>query len=71
MTGQFGWVPPVLRDAGEDDGEVYVVGIRESVDPQSWSLLLMECDDADNADEDDDEQERDDGYRDLGRLSTL
>jgi hypothetical protein len=49
---QVGGVPPVLRDAGEDDGEVYVVGVRESTDPLSWSLLLMECED-DEDDEDD------------------
>jgi hypothetical protein len=62
--GQFGRVPPVLRDAGEDDGEVYVVGVRESTDPESWSLLLMECDDEDYEDDaagDDDEWVRDDG----------
>jgi hypothetical protein len=55
--GQPERVPPVLRDAGEDDGDVYVVGVRESADPQSWSLLLMECDDEFDADE----PERDDG----------
>ena len=60
--GQSGRVPQVLRDAGEDDGEVYVVGVRESIDPEAWSLLLMEFgDDEVDADEDDDEQERDDG----------
>ena len=35
-------VPTVLRDAGEDDGDVYVVGVRESADPMSWTLLFME-----------------------------
>jgi len=46
--GQVGRVPPVLRDAGEDDSEVYVIGVRESTDPQSWSLLLMEFDEDEN-----------------------
>jgi hypothetical protein len=60
--GQVGRVPPVLRDAGEDDSEAYVIGVRESTDPQSWSLLLMEFDDEDADDEEDaDELERDDG----------
>jgi hypothetical protein len=59
--GQFGRVPPVLRDAGDDDGDVYVVGVRESTDPQSWSLLLMECYDEDADNEDADELEQDDG----------
>jgi hypothetical protein len=53
-------MPPVLRDAGEDDSEVYVIGVRESTDPQSWSLLLMEFDEDDEEDADD-ELERDDG----------
>ncbi|MFC0527088.1 Imm10 family immunity protein [Phytohabitans kaempferiae] len=44
----MGWAPDVLRDAGEDDGDVYVVGVRESTDPGSWSLLFMECLDADD-----------------------
>ena len=35
--------PPVLRDAGEADDGVYVVGVRESTDPEAWSLLFMEC----------------------------
>ena len=37
------WVPAVLRDAGEDDADGYVVGVRETTDDDSWSLLLMEC----------------------------
>jgi hypothetical protein len=61
VNGQVGRVPPVLRDAGEDDGEVYVIGVRESTDPQSWSLLLMEFDDEDDEEDADDELERDDG----------
>ncbi|QSB16256.1 hypothetical protein JQS43_08170 [Natronosporangium hydrolyticum] len=39
-------VPRVLRDAGEDDSGGYVVGVRESTDPESWSMLFMECYDA-------------------------
>jgi hypothetical protein len=64
MSGDgYGRVPRVLRDAGEDDGEVYVVGVRESTDPEAWSLLLTEFDDEDDEDddEDDDYLERDDG----------
>jgi hypothetical protein len=46
------WVPDVLRDAGEDeDTSVYVVGVRESLDPDSWSLLFMECYDAEDEQE--------------------
>jgi hypothetical protein len=41
----------VLREAGEDDGDVYVVGVREAVDPESWSLLFMECYDAEDEQE--------------------
>ena len=37
------WVPDVLRDAGEDENDFgYVVGVRESLDPESWSLIFME-----------------------------
>ncbi|HKD28455.1 MAG TPA: Imm10 family immunity protein [Xanthobacteraceae bacterium] len=42
------WVPDVLRDAGEDDTNVYTVGVRESLDPESWSLMFMECYDAED-----------------------
>jgi hypothetical protein len=47
------WVPDVLRDAGEDedDNGVYVVGVRESLDPESWSLCFMECYDAEDEQE--------------------
>jgi hypothetical protein len=45
---QTGWAPPVLRDAGEDDGDVYVVGVRETTDPDAWSLLFMACYDPDD-----------------------
>jgi len=42
------WVPDVLRDAGEDDTSVYSVGLRESLDPECWSLIFMECYDAED-----------------------
>jgi hypothetical protein len=58
--GPVGRVPPILRDAGEDDSEGYVIGVRESTDPQSWSLLLIEFD-GDDEEYGDDELERDDG----------
>src|SRR6185436_4563776 len=58
--GQVGRVPPVLRDAGEDDSEVYVIGVRESTDPQSWSLLLMEFDEDENNENNEDEDDEDD-----------
>jgi hypothetical protein len=31
---------------GEDDSDGYVVGIRQTDAPDSWSLLFMECHDA-------------------------
>jgi len=43
------WVPDVLRDAGEDENENgYVVGVRESLDPESWSLMFMASNDAED-----------------------
>ncbi|NES16772.1 MULTISPECIES: Imm10 family immunity protein [Micromonospora] len=30
---------------GDDDSEGYVLGVRESTEPGSWSLLFMECGD--------------------------
>lgn len=46
------WVPTVLADAGEDDGEVYVLGLRHSAEEaQSWSLMFMECYDAEDEQE--------------------
>ncbi len=48
---QRGWAPAVVRDVGEDDSDVYVVGIRETADPDSWSLLFMECYDAEDPQE--------------------
>jgi hypothetical protein len=41
-------VPEVLGDAGEDDGDGYVLGVRESIDSTTWSLLFMECDEAED-----------------------
>ncbi|MDQ1305817.1 MAG: hypothetical protein QG671_1649 [Actinomycetota bacterium] len=39
----------VLLDAGEDDTDVYVLGLRQSVvDDESLSLLFLECDDAES-----------------------
>jgi Immunity protein 10 len=36
------WVPDVLRNAGEDENDNgYVVGVQESLDPESWSLMFM------------------------------
>jgi hypothetical protein len=55
----------VLRDAGEADDEVYLVGIRESTDPQAWSLLFMEC-----KAEDEEEQEVDLAWTPTASLST-
>src|ERR687895_263749 len=46
------WAPAVLRDAGEDDADVYVVGIRETTDEDSWSLLFIEFDEDEYEDED-------------------
>jgi Immunity protein 10 len=45
------WVPAVIRDVGEDDGEVYVIGLRETAAPDSWSLVFMECYDAEDPQE--------------------
>jgi hypothetical protein len=46
-----GWAPAVVSDVGEDDGDVYLVGIREAGTPDSWSLLFMECYDAEDPQE--------------------
>jgi hypothetical protein len=41
------WVPDVLRNAGEDENDHgYVVGVQESMDPESWSLMFMASNDA-------------------------
>jgi hypothetical protein len=42
------WAPDVLRDAGEDDTVVYTVGVRESLDSDCWSVIFMECYDAED-----------------------
>lgn len=45
-------VPPVLNHAAEDDTDLYVLGIRESAEEaESWSLLFMECTDAEDEQE--------------------
>lgn len=38
----------MLRDAGEDDDGDYLVGVRESTDAESWTLVFLECFDADH-----------------------
>jgi hypothetical protein len=48
---QRGWAPAVVSNVGEDDSDVYMVGIREADAPDSWSLLFMECYDADDPQE--------------------
>jgi len=46
------WVPVALEDAGEDDDEVYVLGLRQSAeDPESWSLTFMGCYDSEDEQE--------------------
>jgi hypothetical protein len=45
---QGGWAPVGVCDVGEDDSYGYVIGIRETDAPDSWSLLFMECQDADD-----------------------
>ena len=43
------WVPDVLRNAGEDENDNgYVVGVQESLDPESWSLMFMASNDAED-----------------------
>jgi Immunity protein 10 len=37
------WAPAVLGDVGEDDSEVYVLGLRETAEGDSWAVLFMEC----------------------------
>jgi hypothetical protein len=48
---QRGWAPAVVSDVGEDDSDVYMVGIRETDAPDSWSLLFIECNDAEDPQE--------------------
>jgi hypothetical protein len=40
--GQRGWAPPVIRDVGEDDGDVFIIAIREADAAGSWTLMFME-----------------------------
>jgi hypothetical protein len=49
--GQQGRAPAVVSDASEDDGDVYVVAIRETDAPDSWSLLFMACHDTEDPQE--------------------
>lgn len=49
--GQQGRAPAVVSDASEDDGDVYVVAIRETDAPSSWSLLFMACHDTEDPQE--------------------
>lgn len=49
--GHGRWAPAVLGDAGEDDSGCYVLGVRETTDACSWSLMFMECCDADDEQE--------------------
>ncbi len=41
----------VLRKVQDDDGDHYLIGLRESPEPTSWSIIFMESD-ADPDDED-------------------
>jgi hypothetical protein len=38
-------VTRTVRDVQEDDGDVYVLGLRESTLPGAWSLLFMPAED--------------------------
>ena len=48
---QQGWAPAAIADAGETDGDVYTIGIREDHGPDSWSLMFMEPYDAEDPQE--------------------
>jgi hypothetical protein len=48
---QRGWAPAVIGDVGEDDTDVYLIGIRESDAMDSWSLMFMEPYDAEDPQE--------------------
>lgn len=46
------WAPDVLRDAAEADVEgIYVLGVRETLDDESWSLMFQEPYDAEDPQE--------------------
>ena len=49
--GQRGRAPAVIGDVSEDDSDVYVIAIRETDAPDSWSLLFMEPYDAEDPQE--------------------
>lgn len=49
--GHDRWAPAVLGEAGEDDSGCYVLGVRETADVGSWSLMFMECCEADGEQE--------------------
>ena len=42
------WAPTVIRDVGEDGGDIYAAEIREGPDPDAWSLTFIECQEADD-----------------------
>ena len=49
--GHDRWAPAVLGDAGEDESGCYVLGVGQTTDASSWSLMFMECYDADDEQE--------------------
>ena len=49
--GQRGRALAAICDVGEDDSDVYMIGIRETGAPDSWSLLFMEPTDAEDPQE--------------------
>jgi len=49
--GQREWAPTVIGDVGEDDTDVYMIGIRESDATDSWSLIFTEPYDAEDPQE--------------------
>jgi hypothetical protein len=49
--GQRGRAPAVVGDVSEDDSDVYMIGIRETAAPDSWSLLFIEPYDAEDPQE--------------------
>jgi immunity protein 10 of polymorphic toxin system len=49
--GQRGRTPPVIRDVGEHDGDVFVIAIREADAAGSWTLTFMEPYDVDDPQE--------------------
>ncbi|MFY9773520.1 MAG: Imm10 family immunity protein [Trebonia sp.] len=49
--GQQGWAPAVVCHVGDYDSDLYVVAIRETDAPGSWSLSFTECRDGDDPQE--------------------